>query len=91
MRKNVLGSELFGTSVVKSEEYVLLAKTMATNGSSVQEIKKDIEFLDDCLTMSRMVSVIGRAKTLTHTKNGNMRKKTALTDFINSRLDQMVS
>lgn len=91
MRNTEIGSAKYGTAVVKTDEYLLLAETMIENGATVSQARQDIEFLDDCISMSRMVNVIGRAKSITVTKAGNLRKGRKLSDFISSRLDQMVS
>lgn len=85
-----VGSDRFNTSIVREEEYLLLAEVMSENGSDVPTIVHDISFIDDCLTMRRMVHTIGRTKAVTHTKTGLLRKDTGYQSFINNRLNQLI-
>lgn len=90
MRKPETGSQKYGTSIVKTDEYLLLAETMVENGSSIAGAVEDISFIDDCMSMQRMVNTIGKTKSVCYTKAGNRRKNLHLRDFINARLEQMV-
>ncbi|MCA6367565.1 MAG: hypothetical protein IM618_11020 [Cytophagales bacterium] len=90
MSHSILGSEKYGTSVIKQDEYLLLAETIVDNGSDLKTCVADIEFIDDCLSMSRMIRTIGKAKSVMYTKNGNVRKNRSISDFISNRLDSMV-
>lgn len=91
MNNSILGCEKYGTSVIKKDEYLLLSETILGNGSDLKTCMADIEFIDDCLTMSRMIRTVGKAKSVMYTKNGNVRKNRSISDFISNRLDSMVS
>lgn len=91
MNNSILGCEKYGTSVIKMDEYLLLSETIIGNGSDIKTCMADIEFIDDCLTMSRMIRTVGKAKSVMYTKNGSLRKNRSISDFISNRLDSMVS
>jgi hypothetical protein len=84
------GCQQYGTSVIKKEECILLAETMLENGADIQTALQDISLIDDCLAMARMVRTIGKTKSVMYTKNGNIRKNRAFSDFVNSRIDSMI-
>lgn len=88
MSTKVSGSEVFGTSVVKTEDYVLMARVMRDNGSDLPTIAQDIELIDDLLAMSRMQSIIQVGR---FTATGRIRKNASLQDMINTRLDKFIS
>ena len=90
MKNTTLGCEKYGTSVIKKEEYLLLAETIVENGADIKTCMSDIELIDDCLAMSRMIRTVGKTKSVIYTKNGNLRKNRAFSDFLNSRLDSMI-
>jgi hypothetical protein len=81
------GSELFGTSVIKSEEYVMMAQVMVENGNSLEQATLEISALDDMLHLRRMRLVIAANR---FTAKGRIRKDTHLMDFIDRRLDVLV-
>ena len=81
------GSSTFGTAIMNTEEYLLMAQTMKENGSPVKQIAADIELLDDLLQLQR-VRVIGRA--VMFTKSGRLRKDNTLQGMINNRLDRYI-
>jgi hypothetical protein len=91
MNSSILGSEKYGTSVIKEDECLLLAETIIENGADVNTCMADIEMIDDCLAMSRMIRTIGRTKSVMYTKNGNIRKNRAISDFISNRIDSMLT
>ncbi|CAB4138957.1 hypothetical protein UFOVP350_31 [uncultured Caudovirales phage] len=87
MNRNQSGSELFGTAVMKSEEYVMMAEVMVENGYSVEQAALEIAALDDMLHMQRMrLVIIKNART----QKGFMRSDATLRDFMNRRLDVLV-
>lgn len=91
MKSTILGCEKYGTTVIKKDEYLLLADTIVEKGTELKTCVADIEFIDDCLAMSRMIRTVGKTKSVMYTKNGNLRKNRAFSDFLNSRLDAMIS
>lgn len=84
------GSETFGTSVIKADEYVLIAKTMIDNGGSLEQTALEIEFLDDLLALQRMRPVVTSAINR-YTASGRIRRDSGMTDLINKRLDQLIT
>lgn len=51
------GSEIFGTTVVRTDEYILLASVMVENGSSIPRADLDIMAIDDLLSMTDLKKV----------------------------------
>jgi len=86
-KRNPIGSQLFGTEVIRTDEYALMAHIMAKDGCSAEAIALEIDFLDDLLSMQRMQS-IGRA--FSYTKSGKIRKDYLLTGMIDKRLDMHI-
>lgn len=85
-----LGSALFDTKVVRSDEYVLMAKVMTDAGDSLEAAAAQISFIDDCMAMRKTVEVVGKVKGLRFTQSGALRKGFKFGDFINNRLDQLL-
>lgn len=83
-----LGSEMFGTHVVRADEYVLMAGVMRENGSTLEETALTIEALDDLLQIQRM-SMIGM--NFRRTQSGRLRKNSHMLDVIDQRMDQLVN
>ena len=81
------GSELFGTQVMKADEYVMMAEVMVQNGSSMEQAALELEALDDMLQMQQMRLVILKNA---RTEKGRMRRDAMLMDFIDRRLDVLV-
>lgn len=90
MKTKFLGSETFGTGTIKTDEYLLLAKACVENGSTLEEAQRDISFIDDCLSMRKMMVTFGKRKDAVYTESGRMRKKSNYTDFVNNRLDLLL-
>lgn len=84
------GSETFGTSVIKTDEYVLIAKTMMENEGSLEQTALEIEFLDDLLALQRMRPVVTSAINR-YTASGRIRRDSDMSDLINKRLDQLIT
>lgn len=73
-----VGSELFETSVMKTDEVVLFIKTAVENGSSLEDAYDDMNLIDDLLHMQRLhIAVHGFVR---RTKAGHLRKGTSLYD-----------
>jgi RecJ-like exonuclease len=82
--KEPLGSEIFGTSNIKTSEYVLMAKVWKESGSPIEEIDADLRMIDDCLGLIRIRQLI-RSQQFTPT--GKLRKDATLMAMINGRID----
>jgi len=85
---NKLGSKLFGTTNVKTEEYLLLAEIMTENGQSLIDADITIKFIDDVLALKKIELIINGQK---YTPRGRLRKNSSLLDIIDGRLNQLVS
>lgn len=81
------GSETFGTSVIRTDEYVMMAGVMIENGSTTARAMAEIQALDDMLSMQRMQAIIIGQQ---YTKTGRLRKNSTLGDMINGRLDLLI-
>lgn len=81
------GSATFGTSIIKTDEYVLLAQTMVENGQSVESAAKDIEMLDDLLAMQQY-SIINAYHR--YTKGGKVRKNSTMLDMYENRINNRI-
>lgn len=75
---------------MSEDEVLLFVEASVENGSDIPESVADMHFIDDCLTMQRMVRTFGKTKTTMYTKNGNLRKGLGFQDFINKRLDSLI-
>ena len=83
--KKKLGSEIFGTAEIKTDEYILAAKVITGNGASVEQAALEIEMYDDVLQMIRMrMIIVGHS----FTKTGRTRKDADLLSMIERRYDQ---
>jgi hypothetical protein len=77
-----IGSETFGTSVMKTDEAFLFVKAATENGVDLETAYDDMKMIDDILHMKRLHMVVhGEIKK---TKAGYLRKGTFLYDAINS-------
>jgi hypothetical protein len=81
------GSLLFGTSVIKADEYVLLASVMKENGNSIQESVLQIEAFDNILSMQKIHSIITAQR---FTKTGRIRKNSSFQYFIEKRIEKLI-
>ncbi len=79
------GSEVFGTNVIKTDEFVLMAKVMRENGSTDQQLMDDIELIDDLLSIHRMRSI---GKVVMYTAGGKVRRDATTRGMIDKRLDR---
>lgn len=80
------GSEIFGTEIVRTDEYILLAQVMVGNGSTVKEAALEISAIDDMLSILRSASLIN-ARRLTPT--GRIRKNSSLLDILDGRIGKL--
>lgn len=75
-----IGSETFGTSVMKTDEAFLFVKAATENGVDLETAYDDMKMIDDILHLTRLHLVVhGQIKK---TKSGHMRKGTTLYDGI---------
>ncbi len=76
-----IGSETFGTSVMKTEEAFLFVKAATEAGADLETAYYDMKMIDNILHLKRLHLVVhGFIKT---TKAGYLRKGTSLYDAIN--------
>jgi hypothetical protein len=85
MKRNSLGSETFGTSTIRTDEYVMILKVKLQSNLTANEIRLEMELLDDLLSIQRIQS-IARAKSYTPT--GRQRKNASFLEMIDTRLNQ---
>lgn len=75
-----IASEVFDTSVMKTEEVILFVKAATENGSDLETAYDDMRMIDDILHLKRLhLAVHGQIKK---TKAGHLRKGTSLYDAI---------
>ncbi len=76
-----IGSETFGTSVMKTDEAFLFVKAATEAGADLETAYDDMKMIDDILYLKKLHFVVhGEIKT---TKAGHLRKGTSLYDAIN--------
>lgn len=83
----VSGSPTFGTTNVKTDEYIILAKTMVANGTPIEQAALDIAAIDDMLSLLKVSQII---RVNRFTKSGKIRKDASLMDLIDKRVDQLL-
>lgn len=71
-----IGSEKFGTEVMKDEECLLFADACLENGSSVQDAISDMRMIDAMLHAERLHLMVG--KQVQRTRAGYYRKGSGL-------------
>ena len=81
------GSSTFDTSVVRTDEYILLAETIVENGGTVEEAALMISAIDDMLAIQRMECI---TNAMRFTPTGRLRKNASLSDMLSGRLDQLL-
>lgn len=87
--RNPLGSLTFGTRIVRTEEYILLAEAAKDNGvDSPLHIHLGIEAIDDMLQIMRMDSINNAYR---FTKTGRLRKNHAIVDMIEQRIEILIN
>ena len=84
---NPLGSEVFGTTAIKTIEYVLLAKVFVENGSTIESAALEIKAIDDMLAMQRMRCIINKHR---FTPKGRLRLDAGLGDMCSTRFDKLM-
>lgn len=81
------GSAIFGTSNVRTDEYVLLAKVSIDNGATIEQAALEIEAIDDMLGILKMQSLSNWQR---FTKTGRKRKNAGLLHVLDGRIDKLV-
>jgi hypothetical protein len=85
--RKYLGSEIFGTNNIRTDEYVLLAQIKKEDNTSVNEIALEIEALDDMLSLLKIRSI---NNTQRRTSKGNIRRNSSFSDLLDNRLDMLI-
>lgn len=80
------GSITFGTEIIKTDEYLLLAQTMKDD-LPIELIDNNIQFIDKMLGIMKMESIIGNMR---RTKSGKLRKNSSLQDVLMNAVGQLV-
>ena len=83
-RKNA-GSITFGTGVINTEEYLIMAKVMKENGSSVEQIALEIEAMDEMMQMYKV-----RLIPSMRTAKGTLRKSALFQTFLDDRVNKLM-
>jgi hypothetical protein len=81
------GSEIFGTTQIATDEYLLLARVFVENGSSNEEAVLCIEALDNMLSCIKIWPIIQSNR---YTRTGRIRPNSALSDMLSRRLDVLL-
>jgi hypothetical protein len=85
--RNILGSDIFGTTQIRTDEYILLAQIKVDNGTSVAAAAAEISAIDDMLSMQRIGCIIQKHR---FTATGKIRKNASLSDLIDNRVGMLV-
>ncbi|MCZ8021186.1 MAG: hypothetical protein O9302_00210 [Cyclobacteriaceae bacterium] len=83
-----LGSEIFGTTSIRTDEYIMLAKTIVENGSTTEEASLEIQAIDDMLSMAKIRPIINAQR---FTASGRLRKDVSLREMISQRIDLLIA
>jgi len=81
------GSETFGTSVMKTDEVILMAKCAIAEGLAKEEVMAYIECIDDMLSIARMAPII---VSQSRTATGRIRKNSSYMSMLERRVDTLV-
>lgn len=76
-----IGSQIFGTSIMKTDEAFLFVKAATQAGSDLKTAYDDMKMIDDILHLKHLHFVVHGS--IKKTKAGNLRKGTSLYDAIN--------
>lgn len=87
MIRNRLGSEMFGTRQIKTNEYILLAETMTSNGMPTPLALLNIEAIDDLLSIQKLHSIF---TAQSFTKTGRKRPNASMLDAMSGRIAQLI-
>lgn len=75
-----IGSQTFGTSVMKTDEVFLFVKAATENGTDLETAYEDMKMIDDILHLKRLhLALYGQIKK---TASGRLRKGSQLYDAI---------
>jgi hypothetical protein len=85
--RNPLGSTLFETTEMRTDEVILMAKIMKADGMDAEEIMLNVHAIDDMLVLQKMES-IGRA--MSRTPTGRLRKNYLLREQIENRMWKLI-
>jgi hypothetical protein len=88
MKNNTLGSTIFNTSVVKTDEALMLIKSGIDNGATLEIANDDMLMIDAMLYLTRLQIVL--KGSINKTRAGYLKKNSnlycAFSDIINGRL-----
>lgn len=82
------GSLTFGTTIIKTDEYVMLAKIMTESGQTVPQAALQLEALDNMLVLIRIKSMLNAMRI---TPKGRIRKDSDFLSLIDKRMGQLVT
>jgi len=82
-----LGSITFKTTVIRTDEYLIMAKVMKDDGLTNKEAFLHISALDDMLSLLRIQTIIvGMSRTAT----GRLRKNSSFSSLIEHRIELLI-
>ena len=84
---NRTGSETFGTKHIKTDDYIMAAKVIVSNGGTAQQAALELEAWDDILGLLSIRSIVlGQS----FTKTGRLRKDRTTQALIEGRINLLV-
>jgi hypothetical protein len=86
---NSMGSMTFGTENIRTEEGVIMIQVMRKDNPDITpaEAMATLSLYDDILSLQRVRSI---SNSYRRTANGNIRKNSAFSDMVGSRLDNYI-
>lgn len=87
MGAKTVGSITFGTNVMNTEEYILMAKVISENEPNAEKIADQITLIDDLLTINRASGLMLFNR---FTKTGRRRKNTTVNELIEKRISMFL-
>ena len=85
-----VASEIFGTAIIKSDEFVLLVKAATESGTDLETACEDAKMIDKLLHMKKLHFAV--SNNIKYTRAGHLKKDSSLyacyMDVIEARLIQ---
>lgn len=85
-KRKELGSQVFNTNIVKTDEYLLMAKSMTKGGLKTGEAVLFIEAIDQMLCLQRTQIF---SKAVRYTSTGAVRKNSFLINNYSNVIDDL--
>lgn len=79
-----LGSEIFGTANMRTDEYVLFVKSAVESGVDLETASEDATMIDEMLQVQKIQSI---SRAMAYTNSGKLRKDANLQGMLNTIIE----